>query len=34
MKIYTNNLQQAYQIGWVALADANMEDFRSADDNF
>ena len=31
IKIYTNNLQWAYQAGSMALADDNMEDFRSAD---
>ena len=34
MKIYTNNLQKDYQDGSVALADANMESFRSPDVNF
>ena len=34
MKIYTNNLQYVYQVGSVALSDANMEALRSTDDNF
>jgi hypothetical protein len=34
MKIYINNLQYNYQVGSVALDDANMEALRSTDDNF